>query len=229
MKPIDTAKVWVVIPAYAEEQVITETIRGVLVHVSNVIVVDDCSPDKTLEKALSTGVHVLHHPINLGSGASIQTGIDYALTNGAEYIVTFDGDGQHDATEILPMLSQLKQDGSQIILGNRFIGKTIDMPISRKILLKIAVIFTRFTGGIDVTDTHNGFKIMTRKFSEKFKFKQNRMAHASEILNYISKEKIQFSEFPVTIKYTEYSKEKGQKNINSLRILIELITEYISK
>lgn len=226
---MNESNVWVVIAAYNEEQVIGQTVSHVFEHVEKVIVVDDCSSDNTAMLALTAGAHVLSHPINLGQGGALQTGIQYALKQGAEYIVTFDADGQHTATEILPMLSALQKSQSGIALGSRFIGKTINLSTSRWWVLKLAIIFTRLTSGIKLTDVHNGFRIMSRDFCEKFEFKQNRMAHASEILNYISSHKIKYIEYPVTISYTEYSITKGQKSSNALRVLMELFLGHISK
>lgn len=227
--PLDTSKVWVVIAAYNEAPVITETIAKILVCLGNVIVVDDCSEDDTAEKALVAGAHVLRHPINLGQGAALQTGIEYALKNGAAFVATFDADGQHEATEILPMLLALEKSKSDIALGSRFLGSTLNLPWQRRLILKLAIVFTRVTGGIKLTDVHNGFRVMSRRFCEQFVFRQNRMAHASEILGYIATNNIKYVEFPVTIAYTEYSMHKGQKGSNAFRVLIELLMGHISK
>lgn len=229
MKTIDVSKVWVVIAAYNEAVVIVETVENVRAHVSNVIVVDDCSIDNTAQKACEAGAYVLYHPINLGQGAALQTGIEYALSKEAEYIVTFDADGQHNALEILPMLMAVQQCGADIALGSRFLGHTLNLSWQRRSILKLAVIFTRVTGGIKLTDVHNGFRVMTRRFCDQFYFRQNRMAHASEILKHISRFNIKFIEFPVTVAYTEYSKQKGQKNSNALRVLMELFMGHVSK
>lgn len=229
MKKMDISKVWVVIAAYNEEQVIAETVANVLDHIGNVVVVDDYSKDDTSQMAFDAGAYVLRHPINLGQGGALQTGIEYALKNNADYIVTFDADGQHCAAEILPMLSALQQSKSDIALGSRFLGKTLNLPWQRRLVLKMAIIFTRVTGGIKLTDVHNGFRIMSRKFCESFEFRQNRMAHASEILNYLSDRNVKFIEFPVTITYTEYSMRKGQRSSNALRVLMELFMGHISK
>lgn len=229
MTPQNTKMVWVVIAAYNEAIVIAETVADVLHSVGNVVVVDDCSVDETSQNALLAGAHVLRHPINLGQGAALQTGIQYALSKGCEYVVTFDADGQHSAQEILPMLDALRQSNSDIVLGSRFLGSTLNLPWQRRWVLKAAILFTHFTGGIKLTDVHNGFRIMTRQFCDRFQFKQNRMAHASEILNYIARHKIRYIEFPVTIIYTEYSMQKGQRSSNALRVVMELFMGHISK
>lgn len=221
---------WVVIAAYNESQVIEETILEVKEFVKNIIVVNDCSPDDTAIVAANAGAYVLTHPINLGQGAALQTGIDYALLQGAKYIVTFDADGQHAACEILPMFEALKARDAEVCLGSRFIGSTKNIPPSKKLLLKAALLYTRLTSnGIKITDVHNGFRILSNKFCQKFQFTQNRMAHASEILSYIAKHNIEYIEFPVTIAYTDYSIRKGQKGINSIRIMMEIAIRGISK
>lgn len=229
MTLIKNSKVWVVIAAYNEEQVIATTIESVIEVVQNVVVVDDCSIDETSQKALEAGAHVLRHPINLGQGAALQTGMQYALSKGCEYVVTFDADGQHNAQEILQMLEALQQSDAEIALGSRFLGSTLNLSWQRRWVLRAAIIFTRLTGGIKLTDVHNGFRIMTRRFCERFQFKQNRMAHASEILNYIATHKIKYFEFPVTITYTDYSIQKGQRSSNAMRVVMELFMGHISK
>ena len=221
--------VWVVIAAYNEGSVIANTIAGVLPYVRNVVVCDDCSSDATAQAALDAGAHVLSHPINLGQGAALQTGIAYALRQQAQYIITFDADGQHDAREILPMLAALKASGVDAVLGSRFLGTKTNIPFSRRLVLTSALLYTRLTARIRLTDVHNGFRALTRKFCEGFEFKQNRMAHASEILDHIAAHKVRFIEHPVTIVYTEYSIRKGQRSSNAIRILMELLMGRVSK
>ncbi|OHX11667.1 cell wall biosynthesis glycosyltransferase [Chromobacterium sphagni] len=221
--------IWVVIAAFNESATIAKTVAGVRAHFSNVVVCDDCSRDTTAQQAQAAGAHVLSHPMNLGQGAALQTGITYAMRQGAEYIVTFDADGQHNASEIAPMLAALKASGADIALGSRFLNKTSNTPKSRKLLLSAALLYTRITSGIRLTDVHNGFRVLTRHFCHGFEFKQNRMAHASEILDYIAANRVRYIEHPVTIVYTEYSIQKGQKGSNAIRILLELLMGKVSK
>lgn len=220
---------WVVIAAYNEAGAIGETVAGVLQHVRQVVVVDDCSADATAVLAREAGAHVLSHPINLGQGAALQTGIAYALRQGAEFVVTFDADGQHDAAEIHPMLAALRQSGCEAALGSRFLGTALNIAWQRRLLLSAALLFTRITTGLRLTDVHNGFRVLARSFCERFEFQQNRMAHASEILDYIASHHVRYMEYPVTIRYTEYSVTKGQKGSNSIRILMELLLARIAK
>lgn len=228
---ISTARnpVYVVIAAFNESKVIGKTIADVARFIDNIVVVDDCSSDDTYQIARRAGAQVIRHPINLGQGGALQTGIDFANLQGADYVVTFDADGQHAANEILPMVEALKKNDVEIVLGSRFLGGTKNLPASRRLMLMLAIKFTRWTGGGTFTDVHNGFRAMSRPFFEKFKFDQNRMAHASEILKYITTHKIPYVEFPTTITYSDYSVAKGQNNANALRIILELILKRFSK
>jgi len=224
------ASLWIIIPAYNEGEAIASTLDRLSAYWGKVVVVDDCSHHETFINAKQWGRgHVLRHPINLGQGAALQTGIEYAPARGAEYICTFDADGQHNPREIQPMLIALRQSGAEVALGSRFLGDVVGMTEGRKRLLKLAVAFTRFTCGLKLSDAHNGFRLLTQGFCRKFIFNQNRMAHASEILNYISTHTIPYIEFPVTITYSPYSRQKGQKSSESLKIILELLLGFISK
>ncbi len=89
-------------------------------------------------------------------------------------------------------------------------------------LLKAATWFTRVTTGLHVTDTHNGLRAMTRRGARHIALRQNRMAHASELLDQIARSGLRFVEVPVTIDYSRYSMQKGQRLADSLTILVDL-------
>jgi glycosyltransferase involved in cell wall biosynthesis len=223
------ACVAVVIAAYNESQALMRVLKDVRAHCRWVIVVDDGSDDTTAEVALAAGANVICHPINLGQGAALQTGIDYALQLGADFIVTFDADGQHAATEILPMVEHLRSTESEIVLGSRFLGRTINMPRSKALTLWLAVRFTRFTTGLRLTDTHNGFRALSAGAARRLRIRQNRMAHASELLEQIARLRLRYSEFPVTITYSEYSIAKGQRVLNSFAIVKDQLMDRLAK
>ena len=186
--------------------------------------VDDCSSDSTSIRARAAGAHVLRHPINLGQGASLQTGIDFALQNGASHIVSFDADLQHRPEDVQLLLRALTVTSADFALGSRFLGKANNIDFARELLLKAAVLFTRLTTGLKVTDVHNGLRAMTRRGACTMRIRQNRMAHASEILQQIAKSGLPYVEVPVTVDYTSYSKAKGQRLSNSINIVLELLT-----
>src|SRR6202035_3272915 len=131
--------------------------------------------------------------------------------NGAEYIVTFDADGQHRAGDIDALIAALQTHDADFALGSRFRGGSVAMPLSRRLLLRAATWFTRATTGLQVTDTHNGLRAMTRRGASAIRLRQNRMAHASEFLSQIGASGLRYVERPVTIEYTAYSLAKGQR------------------
>jgi len=220
---------WVVIPAFNEGPVISEVVMAVRALYHNVVVVDDCSGDDTGAKALEAGATVLRHPINLGQGAALQTGLRYSLSRGADYIVTFDADGQHRPEDIGGLLDTQVKTGADVVLGSRFLGHAENIPRLRRMILQLAIVFTRVTSGVKLTDAHNGLRLLTRRAAERIHIRQNRMAHASEIIDQIGALGLTVVEAPVTIVYTEYSLRKGQKLGNAFNILINLIVARLNK
>jgi len=192
-------------------------------------VVDDGSPDQTYQVAGSRPVWILRHVVNLGQGAALQTGISFALRQGAEYVAMFDADGQHDPTDLVTMYEGLVADDADYALGSRFLGRAEGIPAMRRVMLKAAVWFTRLFSGIALTDTHNGIRMMSRRGAEQIDITMNRMEHASEILDQIAHSGLKFIEVPVTIRYTSYSLEKGQRSSAALRMGTKLLVERFTR
>jgi polyprenyl-phospho-N-acetylgalactosaminyl synthase len=219
------ADVWVVIAAYNEARAIGLVLAGLAGLPYRVLVVDDGSTDGTAHIAGHAGVEVLSHPINLGQGAALQTGIDYALLRGASHVVTFDADGQHRPEDIAALLTALAANDADFALGSRFRGGAIDLPALRRLMLRTATWFTRRTTGLDITDVHNGLRAMTRRGAGRLRLRQNRMAHASEILHQIAASGLRYVEAPVTIQYSRYSLAKGQRASEFVVILLDLFAQ----
>lgn len=226
---IDLRDLWIVIPAFNEGGVIGDVVRNVQLKFPNLVVVDDCSWDDTAIAARAAGALVVRHVINLGQGAALQTGIDFASRHGAKAVVTFDADGQHNIEDVTQMLQIQAETGADIVLGSRFTGKAIGITTARRVLLKAAVIFTWMTSGIKLTDAHNGLRLLTQHAMQKIRITQNRMAHASEIIEQIGRQKLKFAEAPCTVTYTDYSIAKGQSGFSAIKILTDLIIARISK
>lgn len=220
---------WVVVPAYNEATTVGEVVKRLREMYPNVLVIDDCSSDRTAQRAHAAGACVLRHPINLGQGAALQTGITFALQRGANHVVTFDADLQHRAEDVPQLLAALSKSGADFALGSRFLGCAQDLDLARKLVLKAAVIFTRITTGLKLTDAHNGIRAMTRRGASSLKIRQNRMAHASEVLQQIAASGLSYIEVPVTVEYTSYSRAKGQKLTNSINIVLELFTGVLQR
>jgi glycosyltransferase involved in cell wall biosynthesis len=216
---------WVVVPSYNEGRVIASAVSPLVARGFSVVVVDDGSADDTGAQARSAGASVLRHILNLGQGAALQTGIDFALSKGARFVCTYDGDGQHHPQDLETLLDALAAAGADAALGSRFLGGAAGMPPIRRLVLKGAIVFTRLHTGLSLTDTHNGVRAFTREGISRFRILQPRMAHASEIIEHIARLKLKFVEVPVTISYSEYSLKKGQSAFGSFRVLLDLWTE----
>jgi glycosyltransferase involved in cell wall biosynthesis len=220
---VDPKSILVVVAAFNEAGVIDRVIADLRETYPNVVVVDDGSSDATAACAVAAGAVVLRHPVNLGQGAALQTGITYALAQGGAFVVTFDADGQHSSVDIARMVRALTEHKAEVALGSRFLGKTVGMSLSRRITLRLAVYFTRLSTGLRVTDAHNGLRLFTRAAARKIRITQNRMAHASELLDEIARHKLKYVEVPVTITYTDHSRAKGQTLLGGADILGELV------
>ena len=218
-----TDGVYIVVPAYNEEKVIRSTIEELLSVFENVIVVNDGSSDQTPSILRGMNVSTLNHLINIGQGGALQTGITYALKKGAEIIVTFDSDGQHQVTDAQEMVEKLKTADCDVLLGSRFLGKTEGMSKQRELLLKTAIMFSNLTSQVKLTDAHNGLRVMNRRAASCLHITQHGMAHASQVIKQYHDAGMRIKEYPVTIRYTEYSISKGQQSLNAFNILLDLL------
>lgn len=209
-----------IVPAYNEEKNIGSVVRSLFNHVDKVVVVDDGSTDNTTLEAKKLGDVVLRHEINCGQGAALQTGHDYARKLGADYVLDFDGDGQFDAEDIKPALAELQKSGADVLFGSRFLDGRSQVPwLKRRILLPLARLFNRCFFGINLTDAHNGFRILNQRALAQIHITQDRMAHASEIPTQAKKLGLKQIEFPVKVVYREY----GQGWAGGLKVLRDLV------
>lgn len=212
----------VIMPAFNEGPGIAEVVHHTLQRFPNLVVIDDGSKDDTAHKARAAGAFVIQHPVNLGQGAALQTGFNWALECGADWVITLDSDGQHDPDDALRLLEQAQAQQLDACLGSRFLGRTEGMPFSRRLLLKAALQFQNLTSGLQLTDVHNGLRVLSRRALQHIHLSQDRMAHASEIISQLAQHRLKVGEGPVTIRYTEYSMAKGQSALGALNILIDL-------
>lgn len=216
-------RTWIVVPLYNEAQVIGHVVRELRVTFPNVVCVDDGSTDESITEALNAGAHVVPHPFNLGQGAALQTGLHYALGFAdAEYFVTFDADGQHAVEDAVRMVNRLGTEPLDIVIGSRFLDGRTQIPPLKQVVLRIAISVERFITGLKLSDAHNGLRALNRTAATAIRITQNRMAHASEIISQVGRLGLRYAEEPVHIKYTEYSKNKGQSVWNSVNILSDL-------
>lgn len=224
MSPTPADNVWLVVPLYNEAEVIGDVIREAHRTFPRIVCVDDGSRDNSANVARDAGAMVVAHPINLGQGAALQTGFEYVLqkTN-ARYVVTFDADGQHDPADALAMVRRAEEENLAIVYGSRFLDNRTKPGVLKRIVLKTAVLVTRLTVGLHLTDAHNGLRLIRRDALAHVKIRQDGMAHASEIVAQLARTQLPWAEAPVHIRYTDYSRAKGQSLLNSVNILVDLL------
>ena len=222
--PSTNDDVWLVVPLYNEGSVIADVVRDARRTFPNIVVVDDGSADDGADAAAAAGAVVVRHPVNLGQGAALQTGFEYARSvPSMRWVVTFDADGQHQVSDVVDMLGKARAEDLQVVFGSRFLDDRTTPSAMKKVVLRLAVGYTNLTTGTKLTDAHNGLRVMSREVVERLDITQNRMAHASELVAQIGEMKVRYGESPVHILYTDYSKAKGQSLWNSVNILVELM------
>lgn len=224
---IDPKSVFVVVPVFNEHATIETVADALLIKGYSVVMVDDGSSHDLSYLLANKKIYFLRHEVNLGQGAALRTGIEYALEKNAQYIVTFDADGQHHAEDIERLIEALEEKKCDIVLGSRFLPADQSIPFIRKLVLQIGRYINLIFTGVLLTDAHNGLRAMTGGAAKKIKLMENRMAHASEILLHIKKHKLTYSEVPVKISYTSYSQGKGQTFWSGFRIVFDLLLNKI--
>ena len=214
---------WIVIPAFNEASVIGEVVADVRSIFDNVVCVDDGSTDDTGEIARRAGAHLVRHPINLGQGAAIQTGVEYARRQpGAQVFATFDGDGQHRVKDLAAMVDRLCAEHVDVVIGTRFgaHGGTRP-PFVKRVVLQTAARLSRRGRRLGLTDTNNGLRVFNKKVADGLDITMSGMSHANEFIMLIAENHWRVVEQPVEVLYTDYSKSKGQPLLNGVNIIFD--------
>jgi polyprenyl-phospho-N-acetylgalactosaminyl synthase len=215
--------VWIVIPAFNEAAVIGEVIADVRSAFDHVVCVDDGSTDGTGEIATRAGAHLVRHPINLGQGAAIQTGVEYARNQlGAQVFATFDADGQHRVKDLAAMVDRLGAGDVDVVVGTRFARREGSRPpFLKRIVLRTAARLSRRGRQLGLTDTNNGLRVFNKTVADGLDITMSGMSHANEFVMLIAENHWRVVEEPVEVLYTEYSKSKGQPLLNGVNIIFD--------
>ena len=210
-----------VIPAYNEEKTIGSVVRSLLPHVDRIIVVDDASKDQTRQHAKEAGAVVISHLINRGQGAALETGHGYARKIQAAYVLHFDADGQFCAEDVPKAYDAIVDSGADVLLGSRFLDQQSQMPFFKRHVIHPAarLLIDRPVSNIHLTDTHNGFRILSTRALDCLTITQDRMAHATEIPALVRKHNLSYVEFPVRVLYHEF----GQGIRSGIRVITDLV------
>jgi glycosyltransferase involved in cell wall biosynthesis len=215
--------VWIVIPALNEATVIGDVVADVRSVFDHVVCVDDGSQDDTGNVALRAGAHVVPHPVNLGQGAAIQTGVEYARAQpGAAVFATFDADGQHQVKDVVRMIDRLTGEDLDIVIGTRFADRAPErMPALRRLLFPLIAKISPASRKLRLTDAHNGLRVFNKAVADGLNLTMSSMSHASEFISIIVENRWRVAEEPVEILYTEYSMTKGQPLVNGVNIIFD--------
>lgn len=223
--PIETPyqDVWIIVPAFNEASVIADVVAELRTVFPNVVCVDDGSRDGTADAAHTAGAHLVRHPVNLGQGAAIQTGVEYARSRpGAAVFVTFDADGQHRVKDVVRMIDRLAGDSVDLVIGTRFGGGAVThTPPLKRVILRVAAVVSPHSRSLGLTDAHNGLRVFDRTVADQLNITMSGMAHASEFIALAVENHWRVAEEPVEILYTDYSKSKGQPLLNGVNILFD--------
>ena len=225
-----TAKrVVVIIPAYNEESTIVDVIRGLIQRgFTTLIVVDDGSSDRTGEFAAREGTIRLRHLLNRGLGGALGTGISAALRLGAEVIVTFDADGQHDPDDIVRLLEPIEAGQAEVVIGSRMLDPQ-GMPYRRRLANWIANVVTYLLFGGWTTDSQSGLRAFSRRAATRMQIMTTGMEVSSEIIAETVRNRLQWKEVPIKAIYTDYSLSKGQSFTVGLQTLMKLILARVQR
>ena len=212
-----TNNVWAVIPAYNEEKNIIGIIKKTKKYVGNVIVVDDGSKDKTKDVAEKAGAIVLRHLINLGKGATLKTGCDYAVKKGAKFIIALDADAQHDPDDTHRFIEKLKK--YDIVFSYR--KASSKMPLVLRFGNWFISNVVRILYGINLKDTQCGFRAFSKEAYNKIRWNASDYSMESEIISKAGKQRLKYVQIPIQTIYSD--KYKGTTIIDGVKIVLNMI------
>lgn len=209
---------WVILPCYNEAPTVPKVLEEVcrVVPQEHIVVVDDGSTDHSRILAREHARHVIVHRINRGLGAALQTGVQFALAQGAQIIVTMDADGQHHAQEIPALVAPIISANAEMVIGSRFLRKQ-SMPLLRRVFNSIANVVTWLVHGRFVSDSQSGFRAFSRDALLRMRMRANRMDISSEFIKEAHRLQLRLIEVPITSVYTQYSLSKGQNFVGGVR------------
>jgi glycosyltransferase involved in cell wall biosynthesis len=216
--------VFIIVPAYNEsKEILSEVLDKLLLIPFRIILIDDGSLQPVVNPQPER-IILVRHPVNLGQGASLQTGFIIARDKNADYVITYDADGQHQPSDIYTLLNPLLNNEADITLGSRFLEKSQhNAGLVRRVMLSTARVINNLFTGVSLTDAHNGLRGLNKKALECIQLTENRMAHATELIYKIKKHQLRYLEVPTHIVYSEYSKRKGQRFTDGIKVLFDLV------
>jgi len=222
-KKILKKDIWIIIPGLNEEKYIGTVLKKVLKQGKNIIVVDDGSRDSMPKIAKKYTEHVLSHSINLGKGAALKTGCEYAFKKlKAKAVIFMDSDDQHDPEELPTFMKALET--SDVVFGVRSFDEK--MPLIRIMMNRLASIVIYFLFGRYIPDIPSGYKAFTKKAYKKLVWNSTDYAVEMEIAAKTAKYKLSYTKIPIKTIYHDF--ERGMTIIDTLRMITKILSWRIS-
>ncbi|MDD9954343.1 MAG: glycosyltransferase family 2 protein [Candidatus Woesearchaeota archaeon] len=208
---------YIIIPAYNEGSRIRTVVREAKKHSKNIVVVDDGSTDTTAAVAKRAGAVVLQHIINLGKGAAMKTGAEYALSKKATNLVFLDGDGQHKPNDVPVFLRALKKH--DIVFGQRKRSK--NMPFVRRFGNWLIAFTVKNIYDMHLEDCICGYRAFTANAYKKLRWKSRAYGVECEMIARAGKHNLSYASIPVATIYLD--KHKGMTIFDGIRVMFYLI------
>lgn len=209
-------KTVVLIPAFNEENGISQLVKDLLTIIEEIIVVDDGSCDKTAAIAAAAGARVIFHEENKGKGVALRTGFQAAISDGADAVITMDGDGQHDWREVPKLIKKAEESKADIVIGDRM-SDISSMPLIRVLTNRLTSWFVSRLGGQKISDSQSGYRLIKRNVLESVKLETANYDLESEILIKASRQGYIISSVPVRTIYHADGVSKINPLVDTLR------------
>ncbi|MBQ6443065.1 MAG: glycosyltransferase family 2 protein [Methanosphaera sp.] len=230
--PPITSEIYIILSSYNEEDTLEEVVDGLVERGFKVLIIDDGSKDNTpaiaknLVRKYNPMVFYYRHRINVGLGGAIKTGIKAALKRGADIMITFDADGQHNPDDLYNMYPPLQEGKADIVIASRDFS---DMPTGRRFGNTVMNYITYIFQGKMVTDSQSGLRAFTNETARKLDLKSPQYGISSEIIGEIKRKNLRFMEVPMTTIYDERTIQKGTNTTVGIKIVLEFINETLKR
>lgn len=222
MDTIGSLKKLIIIPAYNEAANLDFVVKDIQTHASDFdyIIVNDCSTDRTKALCAEKKYRCIHLPQNLGIGGCVQTGYLYALRNNYDVAVQFDGDGQHDASYLRPMLAAMQEKQADMVIGSRFIEKkgfqsTQLRQLGIRFLSRLISLFNKK----QIKDVTSGLRFVNRRIIADFCDYYPSDYPEPETLALCLRKNYHIIEYPLTMR----QRQEGQSSITLTRSVYYMI------
>jgi glycosyltransferase involved in cell wall biosynthesis len=215
--------VGIIIPAYQAARSVGDVVRSCIdeANIAGIIVIDDGSTDATGNEALAAGAEVLVHEVNRGKGAALVTGFEAASRYGWDAAITIDADGQHSPHHIASFISRFAESRADVIIGTRQRAHTA-MPLRRRISNSASSAVLSRLAGARITDSQSGYRLMSRRIWEQFKFVRTRYDMESELLVKAGRAGFRIEEIPIETVYGE-----EQSHFHPLRDTFRIVRVFL--